>query len=210
MKLGLDEITDGIYFAAINKLTKQLKFENFNVFTEYPIKTSEHSRIILDLYAEKGNDKRIYELKLGKNKVQRNKLVWLQNLAKQLGARLYIIYLEIPKSKEIEFYKIESIIMRDIERNMPSELISLATHVYVNDVESIDISSLIIDKDIIKIEGQGNIILEAQYGSPRDIDEGFGEFKDLEIEFTFKLKLDHSEKEILYSYYKFDTKNFYE
>lgn len=204
MKLGINEIEDGIYNAAIEKLTKQLTKDGFVVERE-----KLGNDIVFDLFAYKDSDKRIYELKLGKNRIQEKQFLYLQKHAQNIGAKLYIIYLEIPKSKQIEFYDINTILLNDLNRHTPSSLISLATHVYINDIDNVDITSLIVDKDIIRLEGNGLVYVEAQYGSPKDLDEGYGTFENLEFEFTFRLKLDHYNRKVLDAYYKIDTSYFY-
>ena len=90
MKLGINEIENGIYNAAIEKLTKQLIRDGFAVERELL-----GNDIVFDLYAEKGTDKRIYEFKLGKNRIQEKQFLYLQKHAKNIGAKLYIIYLFI-------------------------------------------------------------------------------------------------------------------
>lgn len=204
MKLGIKEVENGIYYAAIDKLSKQLAREGFIVERELLGKD-----VFYDLYAEKGSDKRIYEFKIGKNRIQKKQFIYLQKHAQNIGAKLFIIYLEVPKSKQIEFCDISSILLNDLDRHMPSSLISLATRVYIKDVEDVEMSSIVIDKDIIKLEGTGSLYVEAQHGSPRDIDEGFGDFEELEFEFAFRIKLDHFKRKVLDSYYKIDTSYYY-
>ena len=100
MKLGMDEIREGIYQAALNRTMRQLRLEGFTVEPECLF---ERARIRVDLFAHNNNEKRIYEFKFGRNRIQRNQLVRLQEFAKDIGARLYVIYLEMPQSKEISF-----------------------------------------------------------------------------------------------------------
>ena len=99
MKLGMNEIISGIEYTAIQKITSGLINEGFTVKNEYP--SSADNGILFDLYAEKGEDKRIYELKIGKNRIQKKQFEALQKEAKRLGAKLYIVYLEVPRSNHI-------------------------------------------------------------------------------------------------------------
>lgn len=209
MKLGISEINEGIYIAAVNKISQQLKKEGFLVRTEYPIDSNR--RIRLDLFAQKGGDKRIYEFKLGKNKIRRDQFVTLQNYAKNIGARLYIIYLEVPQSRRISFEGIEDIILNQFLQSLPKELLNLAPKVYVESVDNIDISDIDVDKDnIIELIGNGTVYVETEVGSRFDIQRGDGLNEKLEFDFSFKLRLDHLEKVIIYSYYKIDTGWYYE
>ena len=97
MKLGINEIREGIHIAAVNKISKQLKREGFIVKTEFPIE--DERRVYIDLFAQKGLDKRIYEFKIGKNRIQREQFTFLQSYARSVGARLFIIYLDNKKKR---------------------------------------------------------------------------------------------------------------
>ena len=207
MKLGIGEINEGIHFTAVNKVARQLKREGFVVYTEY---SPENNRAIrLDLFAQKGMEKRIYEFKLGKNKIQREKFVKLQNYAKHIGARLFIIYLELPASKKISFDGIADIIFEHFQEDTPTELLELATKVYIDDVDDVNIQSIDVNEDIISLDGEGTVYVEIEFGSRSDIRNGDGLNEKLQFDFYFRLKLDHYNKKVIYSYYKIDTEWYY-
>ncbi len=209
MKLGLKEIREGIYIAAVNKVSKELQRDGFIVKTDYPIEVDQ--RFYLDLFAQKGIDKRIYEFKIGKNKIQRQQFSFLQNYARSIGARLFIIYLEVPYSKRIFFEGIENIIYNHFLEKTPVELLSLAPKVYVDKVDNIDINDIDVDRNnLIELRGNGAVSVEIEMGSRFDIKRGDGLNEKLRFDFSFRLRLDHLEKEILYSYYKIDTSWYYE
>ena len=209
MKLGINEINEGIYIAAINKVSSQLQRDGFIVKTDYPIEANH--RIRLDLFAQKGIDKRIYEFKIGKNKIQREQFAFLQNYARNIGARLFIIYLEVPYSKRISFEGIEDFIYKHFLRNTPEELLNLAPKVYVDNVDNIDINDIDVDLDnIIELRGSGTVYVEIEVGSRYDIRRGDGLNEKLKFDFSFRLRLDHLDKKILSSYYKIDTSWYYE
>ena len=197
MKLGLNEINEGIYIAAVNKISKQLQREGFVVKTDYPIEANQ--RIRLDLFAQKGFDKRIYEFKIGKNKIQREQFAFLQNYARSIDARLFIIYLEVPYSKRISFEGIEGIIYNHFLEKTPEELLNLAPKLYVDNVDN-----------IIGLRGSGTVYVEIEIGSRYDIRRGDGLNEKLKFDFSFRLRLDHLDKKILSSYYKIDTSWYYE
>ena len=209
MKLGINEINEGIYIAAINKVSSQLQRDGFIVKTDYPIEANH--RIQLDLFAQKGIDKRIYEFKIGKNKIQREQFAFLQNYARNIGARLFIIYLEVPYSKRISFEGIEDVIYEHFLRDTPEELLNLAPKVYVDNVDNIDINDIDVDLDnIIELRGSGTVYVEIEVGSRYDIRRGDGLNEKLKFDFSFRLRLDHLDKKILSSYYKIDTSWYYE
>ena len=213
MKLGIDEINEGIYLAAVNKVANQLKREGFVIYTEYTpdfILEKNNKKIRLDLFAQKGMDKRIYEFKLGKNRIQKTQFLFLQDYARKIGAKLFIIYLEIPSSKEISFNGIEDIIYEQFLEDTPDELLDLASRVYIEDVDNINIKSIEISKDIISLEGEGTVYVEIEFGSNSDFINADGINEKLQFDFYFRLKLDHFNKSILHSYYKIDTAWYYE
>ena len=200
MRLGINEITKGIYISAVEKVTKQLQREGFKVFPEFPIRGG--SSVQFDLYAEKGTDKRVYEFKIGRNKIRKEQFVFLQNHAKEIGARLFIIYLEMPTSKKIQFRGIEDIIVRDWESKTPKEFLDFAYHIDILDIIDVNINSIDIDEDETIVLGEAVVLGEAQM---RVIDDFMEKF---DFNFTFRLRLDHCRKRILGSYYKIDTSGY--
>lgn len=209
MKLGINEINEGIYNAAINKVSRQLQREGFKTYPDYRI-SDYNNNAIIDLFAAKGSDKRIYEFKIGKNRIQKRQFEFLQHYARQIGAKLFIIYLEIPTSKEISFDDLDDIIFDNLINDTPNELMELATHVVIEDVNSIDINSIEINNKFISITGTGIVSIETQMGSRRDLRDDNGYIENFDFEFSFRLRLDKYSQELLYSYYKFDTGSYYD
>ena len=207
MKLGINEIREGIHEAAILKIERQLNREGFDVKRNYSI---EDSNIEVDLFAYNNVEKRIYEFKIGHNKIQNKQFQLLQRYSRDIGAKLFIIYLEVPHSKRIAFNGIEDIIFGHMTEFPPVELLELATHVNITDIANIDINAMDVDDEIIHIRGSGSIFVDTQFGSPSDLYKNNGVEEHLEFEFWFRLKLNVAEKKILNSYYKIDTGWYYE
>ena len=153
MKIGMNEILSGIEYTAIQKITKELVRDGFIVKNEFS--PEQDNRLFFDLYAEKGEDKRIYELKIGKNRIQKKQFAALQAEAKRLGAKLYIVYLEIPRSKEVNFEGLDQIIYEDLLNDFPSEIDGLSTHTTIESIEDIEIDSINISDSIVKLTGSG-------------------------------------------------------
>lgn len=202
MKIGMNEILSGIEFTAIQKITKELIRDGFVVKNEYSPFQDSQSRF--DLYAEKGDDKRIYELKIGKNRIQKKKFIALQDEAKRLGAKLYIVYLEIPRSKEIEFENLDRIIYEDLLNDFPSEVDSLSTHTTIESVDNIEIDSINIVDGVVKITGSGTINVHLQFGSRSDLRNNDAIEEENDIDFFFKLSIDASSNKVNKRYYKID------
>lgn len=201
MKIGINEILNGIEYTAIQKITKELTRDGFTVKNKF---ASHKNDKLFDLYAEKGEDKRIYELKIGKYKIQKKQFISLQEEAKKLGAKLFIVYLEVPRSKEIDFEGLDQIIYEDLLNDFPSEIDSLSTHTTIESVEDIEIDSINISKEMIKLTGSGTINVHLQFGSSFDLKNDDGLEDKSNVEFFFKLSINTSTNEIIKHYYKID------
>lgn len=197
MKIGMNEIVGGIEKVAVDRIKNGLEKEGFIVTTNKNF----------DIYAEKANDRRIYELKLGKNKIQKKQYVELQKKAEELGAKLYIIYLEIPYSKSIEFNGLSELLYNNIINDFPDELDILSTHTCVEEISNIDISSIKISDKGLRVNGSASIYLGLQYGSSSDIKKDNGIEDYMSVDFFFKVEINKSLEKIIKAYYKFDTQS---
>ncbi len=202
MKLGMSEIIGGIEQVAMNKITNSLTEQGFVVRKDYTLPNS--NKMVFDIYAEKGSDKRVYELKLGKNKIQSKQFIKLQDGAKQLGAKLFIVYLEIPKTQAIEFAGIENIIYQDLIDNFPSELDAMSTHTTIESVDNLDIETISVDGSVATITGAGTINVELQFGSRSDLHNGDAIIDSNSIDFFYKISIDVSTNCVVKHYYKID------
>lgn len=202
MKIGMPEILRGIELTALEKISRELKKQGFEIMTE------SSKMVGYDLYAEKGDDRRIYELKIAKKKISERKYLELQSLANEKKAKLYLVYLEVPVSKEIEFEELDQILYYDIINDLPSELDSLSTHTVVESIENIELDSIRINKDIIKLKGSASAYLELVFGSRSDFNNGDGISESMTVDFSFTLNLDRETDAVRYRNYRFDLSNY--
>ena len=202
MKIGMNEILRGIEYTAIQKITKELVRDGFIVKNEFP--PGQDNRLFFDLYAEKGEDKRIYELKIGKNRIHKKQFAELQSEAKRLGAKLYIVYLEIPRSKEVNFEGLDQIIYEDLLNDFPSEIDGLSTHTTIESIEDLEINSINISDSIAKLTGSGTINVHLQFGSRSDLRHNDAVEDAGSVDFFFKLSIDVTTNEVIKHYYKID------
>ena len=70
-----------------------------------------------------------------------------------MGAKLYIVYLEIPRSKEVNFEGLDQIIYEDLLNDFPSEIDGLSTHTTIENIEDLEINSINISDSIVKLTG---------------------------------------------------------
>lgn len=208
MKIGMNEIHEALQEVATQKLKRSLNREGFSVETNHEVFV-DSKKMKLDLFATKDNEQpRIYEIKVGKNKVSKSQLENLQSVAKFLQARLFITYLEVPKTKIIEYKNIDEVIFEHLRNNIPSEIDMLSTHTTIDSVESVDITSIVIDDRKARIEGNATLFVGLQYGSSSDIKDGNGDESTDSFEFFFRISIE--DEEIINAYFKFDLEHFYE
>lgn len=202
MKIGMQEVLSGIEQTAIKKISKELTKKGFTVNEHFRL---FDNKIVCDLYAENGEDKRIYELKIGKNRIQKKQYSMLQSAAKQLGARLFIVYLEVPRSKKISYDGLEQIIKEDLQYDLPVELAGMSTHTTIDSIDDIEIDTLNIANGLINITGSGNIGVSLWFTPKNDIPNNLAiEDQDV-VGFFFKLSIDISNNKVLKRYYKIDS-----
>ena len=201
MKLGMREIYKGISIAAEDKIKKSLSREGFNVFLG-------DDRHPYDIYAEKGDDRRIYDIRIGKSKIQERSLCKLQEVARAKKAKLFVTYVEPPRTKQIEYEGIELLLSDYLINNMPNELDILSTHTQIESVSGVDISSILIRNDIIQIKGDACVDVMLLYGSESDRIDGDGD--EISDSYDFKFRVNISFGRIIDAYFRFDTEHFYE
>lgn len=197
MKIGMNEIVKSIYNVASDKIKRELKKEGFEIISGYDSK--------FDIFAQKGEEKRIYELKLGKNRIQTKQFIKLQEKAKELNAKLFIVYLEIPKSKDIYFDGLEDIIYDDLSEDMPSEIDEISTHSSLECIDNIEINEINFSKGKCQVAGTGTVFVYLQFGSNSDVRSDNGLYDSKEMDFFFRLTIDVFENKVLQKYYKIDT-----
>ena len=205
MKVGSNEIKKGIYLVVVNKLQRSLEREGFTV----SLGSEAGETALYDIYAEKDDDRRIYELRIGKNKIQSRILRELQEVAREKRAKLFVTYVEQPRTTQIEYNGLENLILAYLLNNMPEELDCLSTHTMLQEIADLEIDSIkILEDSTIKVEGSATVSVELQYGSRHDREDGLGDSSSDYFDFYFRLRIRNGE--IKDGYFKFDLEHFYE
>lgn len=206
MKIGIQEIHEALHEIALQKLKRSLNKEGFTVDLDYKA-TVNSKEIEVDLFAKKGDERRIYEVKIGKNKISKAQFEKLHNIANLLRAKLFVTYLEEPRTKAIEYEKIDEMLLEYLENNIPSEIDVLSTHTTINSIDSVDITSIKLSDKGTVIEGNAVLCVDLQYGSNLDLKDDFGDETSDSFDFFFRLRV--VDEEITNSYFKFDLEHFY-
>lgn len=202
MKLNKERAYVAIEEAYVIEIAKKLEREGFRVYREYsPMHDKSSFRI--DIFAEKDKDRRIYEIKMGPNKIDKNKYLRLQKMAKELEAKLYISYIEKPKSCQISFEGIEELLKLALRENIDKIITENPVINEFISVNSVELSMMDIKGTTVKIEGAA--IAESQLCNCE---------KNEEVDFVFRLTYDICKRRIEHLYSKFDlsyveTKNVY-
>ena len=147
---------------------------------------------------------RIYELKIGKNKIQQKQYLALQREAKRLDAKLYIVYLEVPRSKKIKFDGLDKIILEDLSNKFTDEISSLSTYTTIEAIDDIELDFIHISDNVVKISGSGtlNVHLQSDLNSASKNNNSITE--NGAVDFFFRLDIDISKNIVIKHYYKID------
>lgn len=202
----MKSVNDAILIKSLdicNQLKNELIALGFNVKEDAELGGMTH----VDLYAEKGDDKRIYEIKIGeKNLIPQELFDKLQSKAKELGAKLYIVNAKLPKSSTATFEGIEDIICEDMINDFPSDLDILSHTTRIESVDNVVIEEQNIRKQGFHLEGYGYVNVSLQFVGDRDKDvDDFTERQS--FYFDFILELDR-ENNVIKSEYNFDLGNY--
>lgn len=213
MKLDRKYLAKCYYDAMMLQYKDMLIRDGFDVELETKLKYKD-SYIEVDLFAKKGTEKRIYEFKyMGNNNGYKSTkyIKEYKNSAKNIGAELFIVYINVPHEKQIEFDDLEDIITSYfIDSEIPNELDTLSTHTSIDSIEIDEIYCIKVKADNdIEVEGSGIIYVNLQYGSGRDNINGDGFEYQESFPLEYKIVL-NSEQEILDIEYDIDTSSFYE
>ena len=85
----------------------------------------------------------------------------------------------------------------------PAELFDNHSITEIKHIENVDIEFAEIDDEIVNLRGRGTVVVELRNERFTHFGNENNEF--VEFDFSFRLKLNVSEKTILLSYYKIDT-----
>lgn len=209
MKLNRKYLNKCYHDAMILQYKDELRKEGFITESEREF-SFEGKRFEVDLYAKKGEEKRIYEFKLiGKKEYQKGQITKFKELAKIINAKPFVVYVNPPIEKEISFDDLVGIINDYfINEEIPSQLDELSTHTSIDCVEVDEILSLVIEKLLITVTGLATINVNLQYGSNHDCDCGDGDECNDSFPLAFTIKLDH-EYNIENIEYEIDTSEWY-
>ena len=199
MRLEYSDIINSLHLVAIKKVALSLKKQGYSVKEEYRI-----DQFWVDLFAEKGGEKEIYEFKIGNKAISKEQYEKLQTLARKNSAKLKIVYVFPPQLQTIiQFDLLPEIIFNDLFFSIPSELDCLSTHTRPESIKNLIIDKVIIEKEQINVSGSAEVEVSLQFGSDGDYNRGDGIVDYSSYGFTFALSL-NNRMELVERYYNWE------
>jgi len=210
MKLANNYLVKSYHDAAIAQKSHELKEKGYSVEIEKKIEIANRT-FIVDLYAEKGAEKKLYEFKVrNTDYFDLAKIRQLKDLSKFVNASLDIVYITPPEKTQIECDGLEEQIDSYFSREeYPPIINELSTHTSVHYIEISELKYCYIDADIIKLNGEGLFHLELQWGSDSDVRNDDGLIGSTSLPFKFSLSMNH-DMEVQNLDYDVDTSDFYD
>ena len=149
MKIDYLDIAKSVGFMAVKKAAKELREQGFKVEEEKRV-----GKEIIDLFAEKGNERTVYEFRAGRSTLRKEQYEKLQEIAKELSAKLKIVYVVPPPTEiQIQFDELTSIIKRDLQENKSAVISGIS----VFDITDLTITKIKVNRSSMNVEGSGII-----------------------------------------------------
>ena len=206
MKIRDDVLIKAFEEAAIEQIAKDYVQQGYSVEREAKI-----GRLRADLVAKKDDKVTVFEFKAGRWNAKKAKAAAkLRNyVAHDLAGEFKLVLVNLPREREIFIDGIEEILYQILHEDT-SQVDHLATHVTLDEVSDVDISSVDIDTERIDVIGSGSVSYELQYGSDSDMRHGNGVRSTESFPFTFRLYLNHDLNVDEVEEIDIDTSSFYE
>lgn len=194
-----------IHHMAVDQLEYDYKKQGFDVSKEVLIGDYR-----ADLVAKKENETIVIEVKAGRLTEERKKAIaYIGDYVKQQGNyKFLIVFANEPPEKEIVIDEFQTVLYQAIINYMPDELLELATHVYLDDVEEINFNKVVIEYGNISVRGNARVDVNLEYGSGSDGIVSSDSFPlEFKVDFSYsdKNQIDISED----PEFKVDTSSFY-
>ena len=208
MKFDNNLLRKCYYDTMVLQYKRKLESQGFTVFLDHWFYDMQ-----VDLYAEKGPEKKVYVFKLIGNEENVNwNITDFKMKAESYGVTPYVVYVNPPVKKQIRFDDL-SVILTDffINGEMPSKLDSLSTHTHIDSVDVDELTNVEVVNNLFRYDGDALVSVSLHNGSGSDIscDEDSGYSESFPMSFSVKLIYDDDEYTIDDIEYEIDTSNFY-
>ena len=189
MEIQQDILSQHMHEAAVDQLIREYREKGYKLIKDYKI-NSFHAHV----YAEKGSEKIIFEIKSGKwTKDKIDEVRESRNyFVNELQAEFRLIFVNVPSKSAIYVEGIEDIFQTLIPDHCVDELDSLSTHTIFHEVIDIDYDMINITPNYIEVKGSGDVVLTLQ--NDDDVLRGDDEGELMFYTFHFHITLDKDRK----------------
>ncbi|MBS6180985.1 MAG: hypothetical protein KH921_09385 [Erysipelotrichaceae bacterium] len=139
---------------------------------------------IFDILVVRGNEKKVYEVKI-RGSIKRDRDVTrFMHLAKEAGAEPILLYIPMPGQSEIIFDSLGDKMHEYLMNDFPSELDQLSTHTRIQEVCVERIQRIELCEDLIELEGDATITVSLQYGNDHETAEEADDCQSFPMKFA--------------------------
>ncbi|MEW6273905.1 MAG: hypothetical protein AB1556_02160 [Bacillota bacterium] len=189
----------------INEIAQEMIKKGYRVEQEYRLKGYS-----FDLMAEKGNERIFFEVKSanalsGYRKILRQMAAAVQEIN---NATFKLVVVNPPRQKNIEIENLEDILFQCFLNDLPAELDALSTHTRISDISDAEVLEVEINKDDIRVSGEGLVTVSLQYGA--DSEQEDEELIYDTFPFKFQVLLNHQLELIECAKIEVDVSSFYQ
>ena len=192
MKLNKNLLNRCYQDTVITQYKEDLENNGFTVYMGHLF-----SNMQVDLYAEKADEKRVYEFKMvGNQNHNKGQITKFKDFVMSHGATPYVVYVNPPEEKQIQFDGLDELILNYFNtKEFPPELGKLSTHISITSVYVSDLTKVDVSDGTINIDGFATLSVELQYGSNSDFRRGDGVSSTDRFPMSFSIKLRHNNGE---------------
>jgi len=143
-----------------------------------------------DLMAKKGQKKLAVEIKSSTRLPDAaEEIKRLRELALAMGLDEFrVILVSPPRQRDVEIGGLDERLLASLTEDLPQELHDLATNVLIQDVSDLDIESLEVKEEAIRVKGDAVLDIHLEYGGGEEKD---GMSTPASLPFTYDIELDH-------------------
>lgn len=192
--------------AAIEQLAREISAQGYCTTREKRI-----GKHIADLVAEKEDATIVYEVKVGDIPPEGiERLTAIKATIEAMPNTMFKLVFVSISEKSISIDGIEDALFAYFEDDPPTDIISLASHQYIQGVSDVDLSSIQVDLGGIRVKGDGLLSIQLQYGSNADVRNDDGLLTEDSLPFDFECVMDHGLNVSEMVHIHVDVSSFYE
>jgi hypothetical protein len=171
--------------AKLDEIARELEREGYGVVRSFP-----EGDVVYDLVATRGDRKVAVEVKA--RSALRESAESIRQLRERARAHGYdefrLVVVSPPRERQVEIAGLDDVLLRYMVDNVPAELDGLSSHTYLDAVSDIDVSSIEVTADGIRVVGTGIVEVTLEYGGGESRD---GVSWEADFPFDFDVLLNH-------------------